>query len=334
MTSDTPFVHSQFAHCESGVVSTLLSSYGLKMSEPMAFGTTSTLNFVYLPIVKINGLPLIAYRSLPKNIINTISKVFKIDMAKKTFSNQEDANNELKRLVEKEHKFVGLQTSVFYLPYFPKDMRFHFNAHNLLVYGTKDGQYLISDPVFEHPVVCNEKDLNKARFAKGAFAPNGFLYYPKIIPANIDFSDVIKKAIIKNAKSMLTPFPFAGVKGMRRLANRIKSLDNKPENQRYNKNFLTNIVRMQEEIGTGGGGFRFLYAAFLEEAKNYDLNNEILEEASILIIQSGNALRKFALYCVEGSKKIDTLDTNKIASKLTEASNYEEKAFRLLKMIK
>ena len=30
--------------------------------------------------------------------------------------------------------------------------------------------------------------------------------------------------------------------------------------------FLGNIVRMQEEIGTGGGGFRFMYAAFLQEA--------------------------------------------------------------------
>lgn len=81
----------------------------------------------------------------------------------------------------------------------------------------------------------------------------------------------------------------------------------------------------------GRGGFRFLYAAFLEEAQKYDLDKAILQEASKLIIHAGNTLREFALYCVEGSKKIEKLDTCKIANKLIEASEYEEKAFRLLK---
>jgi len=60
----------------------------------------------------------------------------------------------LKRLNEKldQGEVVGLQTSVFFLPYFPPDMRFHFNAHNLLVYGRDGDNYYISDPVFSHVV--------------------------------------------------------------------------------------------------------------------------------------------------------------------------------------
>jgi len=219
---------------------------------------------------------------------------------------------------------------VYYLPYFPKDMRFHFNAHNLLVYGMEGEEYLISDPVFEETVKCSQEGLTKARFAKGVFAPKGFLYYPKTIPQSVDMHSAIKKAIVKNAKSMLTPFPFAGIKGMRRLAKKIESLQTET-NTRYIKNYLTHIVRMQEEIGTGGGGFRFLYAAFLEEAIGYGLNAEMLTEASELIVKSGNTLREFALYCVEGSRKIEKLDTKKIAAKLVEASEYEEQAFRMLK---
>ncbi len=72
---------------------------------------------------------------------------------------------------------------------------------------------------------------------------------------------------------------------------------------------------MQEEIGTGGGGFRFLYAAFLAEAKQYNLNEEILDEASTLLIKSGNTLREFALLCVTASKNLDKFDANKIAKK-------------------
>ena len=329
MISD--FKHEQFAHCESGVVSTLLSSYGLNISEPMTFGITSSLSFVYLPIVKINGLPLIAYRELPKNIINKISKVLGIKIKKEKFKDPIEANTRLTQLIKDENKLVGLQTSVFYLPYMPEDMRFHFNAHNLLVYGKKNGNYQISDPVFEDVVECAESKLTRARFAKGTFAPKGFLYYPEDVTQKVDFSKAIKKAIIKNAKSMTTPFPFAGVKGMRRLANKIRKLDK--NDSKYIKLFLTHIVRMQEEIGTGGGGFRFLYAAFLKEAMEYNLNNEILEKASSLLLKSGDTLREFALLCVMGSKKIESLDLEKISSKLHEAISYEEEAYSILKKI-
>lgn len=325
------FEHSQFAHCESGVISTLLTSYGLKISEPMAFGITSSLSFVYLPVVKISNMPLIAYRNLPKNIIRNISKVLGITMVKKQYKNPLDANADLTKFVE-DNQLVGLQTSVFYLPYFPKDMRFHFNAHNLLVVGKEGSDYTISDPVFEELVTCDEKELTKARFARGIFAPKGFLYYPQHIPENIDLGKVIKKAIIKNAKALLTPFPYAGAKGMRTLAKKIAKLklDN---NERYVKNFLTHIVRMQEEIGTGGGGFRFLYAAFLQEAKEYDLDESKLQEASELFVKSGNALREFALLCVESSKKTEKFNPQAISEKLIEASMFEEKACKILKTL-
>ena len=325
------FEHKQFAHCESGVISTMLSAYGLKISEPMAFGITSTLAFVYLPIVKLNGLPLIAYRELPKNIIKKISKTLGIKMKTETFKDPFKANDRLTELVNQD-KLIGLQTSVFYLPYMPEDMRFHFNAHNLLVYGKEGTKYQISDPVFEEAVQCNEGKLSIARFAKGAFAPKGFMYYPEHIPSNIDFTSAIRKAIIKNAKSMTTPFPFAGIKGMQRVANKIKTLKNNKD-KKYIKLFLTHIVRMQEEIGTGGGGFRFLYAAFLQEAMQYDLDNNILKDASTLITKSGDALREFALLCVKASKTSKEIDFDNIASKLLEARSYEEEAYTILKKI-
>jgi len=329
------FEHKQFAHCESGVVSTLLSAYGLKISEPMAFGITSTLSFVYLPIVKLNGLPLIAYRELPKNIIKKISQALGIKIKTETFKDPFKANDRLTQLVQEENKLVGLQTSVFYLPYMPEDMRFHFNAHNLLVYGKEGTKYKISDPVFEEVVQCNEGKLSIARFAKGAFAPKGFLYYPQDVPSNLDLSKAIKKAIIKNAKSMTTPFPFAGLKGMQKVANKIKSLEKmtSEKDKKYIKLFLTHIVRMQEEIGTGGGGFRFLYAAFLQESKQYDLNNDILDKASSLITQSGDTLREFALLCVKASRTNNKIDFDSIANKLLEARDFEKEAYALLKKI-
>ncbi|MBY0541727.1 MAG: BtrH N-terminal domain-containing protein [Campylobacterales bacterium] len=326
------FNHSQFAHCESGVVSTLLTHYGLPISEPMAFGITSTLSFVFLPIVKLNNMPLIAYRDLPKNIVKNIEKILGVKVFKKQYKDILEANLELTRLVEDEKKLVGLQTSVFYLPYMPENMRFHFNAHNLLVYGKSGKNYKVSDPVFEDVVECSEKDLTTARFAKGVFSPKGFIYYPTYIPTNIDYTFILKKAIRKNAKSMLTPFPFAGVKGMRRLAKSIEKLQNNKD-VRYVKNYLTHVVRMQEEIGTGGGGFRFLYAAFLQEAKAYELDKDKLQKASELITEAGDTLRLFALKCVESAKKIEKLNAKEISEILVKASIFEEEAFKILKTI-
>lgn len=326
------FQHSQFAHCESGVVSTLLTHYGLKTSEPMAFGITSSLSFVFLPIVKLNNMPLIAYRDLPKNIVKNIEKILGVKVFKRQYKDILEANLELTQLVENEKKLVGLQTSVFYLPYMPENMRFHFNAHNLLVYGKEGKNYKVSDPVFEDVVKCSEKDLTKARFAKGIFAPKGFVYYPTHIPTDIDYTTILKKAIRKNAKSMLTPFPFAGVKGMKRLAKAIEKLQNK-KGERYIKNYLTHIVRMQEEIGTGGGGFRFLYGAFLQEAKAFDLPQEKLQKASVLITESGDTLRLFALKCVESAKKLEKFNAKEISTVLMKAALLEEEAFKILKNI-
>ena len=82
------FQHKQSAHCESGVVSSLVSHYGLPMSEPMAFGLASALAFAYIPIVKMAGMPLISYRMWPGAIVKAMHKRLGISMSRQTFSSR------------------------------------------------------------------------------------------------------------------------------------------------------------------------------------------------------------------------------------------------------
>ena len=164
------FEHTHHAHCESGVVSSMLRYHGVNLSEPMVFGLANALNFAYIPFVKIGGMPLIAYRSMPKSIIKNIQKNLKIEMKLETFSSKEKGEKRLDKLLE-EGKIVGAQSSVYWLEYFPKEIRFHFNAHNLLVYDRDGDEYSISDPVFDKSVTCSRVSLTKARFAKGVMAP-------------------------------------------------------------------------------------------------------------------------------------------------------------------
>jgi hypothetical protein len=51
---------------------------------------------------------------------------------------------------------------------------------------------------------------------------------------------------------------------------------------------------MQEEIGTGGGGFRFIYAAFLQEAADI-LDNSRMLAISERLTQTGDRWRDFAV---------------------------------------
>src|SRR5690606_23732078 len=117
---------------------------------------------------------------------------------------------------------VGLQVGVFNLPYFPDEYRFHFNAHNMVVYGKKDGRYLISDPVMETVTSLSEKELEKVRFAKGAFAPKGHIYYPIGLPEKLDLKKAIIKGIKHTCRDMLAPVPIVGVKGIRKVARLIR----------------------------------------------------------------------------------------------------------------
>ena len=59
--------------------------------------------------------------------------------------------------------------------------------------------------------------------------------------------------------------------------------------------FLGHAIRMQEEIGTGGGGFRLMYAAFLQEAAEA-LKDRRLSEMSKRMTDIGDRWREFALY--------------------------------------
>ena len=118
-------------------MATLARHYGIPLSEPMAFGLSSALSFAYLPLLKVSGQPLIAYRMPPKSIVKGLQKPLGLDMRFETFSAPERGMERLDALLAQD-RVVGLQTSVYWLPYFPDDLRFHFNAHNLVVFG-KEG---------------------------------------------------------------------------------------------------------------------------------------------------------------------------------------------------
>lgn len=324
------FTHNQSAHCENGVVSNLMKHNGFDVSEPMVFGIGSGLLFCYIPFLMVNHAPAITYRAMPGFIFNRFAKRVGIKIKREKFKNPEAAKAKLDENLQKNNP-VGLQVGVYNLLYFPDEYRFHFNAHNLVVYGKEEDTYLISDPVMETVTTLTNKQLEKVRFAKGAFAPKGHMYYPIAFPEKLQIEKAIKKGIKHTCRDMLAPFSFVGVKGIHKIARLIRKWPKKKGNKVAN-HYLGQIVRMQEEIGTGGGGFRYIYAAFLQEAGAI-LKNEKLAELSKEMTEIGDLWRDFALeasriYKNRSSKK-DGYNT--VADQLDVIGNREEAFFKKLK---
>jgi len=326
----TNFTHHQSAHCENGVASNLLKFHGININEPMVFGIGSGLFYFYLPILKVNHAPAISYRPMPGSIFNKAAKRLGIKVKRVKFSNNLQAQKALEENLNNNIP-TGLQVGVYNLTYFPDEYRFHFNAHNLVVYGKENNTFLISDPVMETVTTLTDKELEKVRFAKGALAPKGQMYYPIHIPTDLNWENAIKKGIKNTCNDMLAPVPIVGINAMKWVAKDIRKWPAK-KGVKVANHYLAQMVRMQEEIGTGGGGFRFIYAAFLQEAAVI-LKNEKLKEFSTEMTIIGDMWRDFAVNAarVYKNRSNQTDVYNALADELLVIAAKEETFFKNLK---
>ena len=287
------FKHRHAGHCESGTVSALLRHEGLDLSEPMVFGIGGGLFFLHMPWLRMGGIPLTSYRDAPRAIMKNIGKRLGFQWISQRYYRPATAQRELDAHLAAGRP-VGIQTSVYWLPYFPVEMRFHFNGHNLVVYGKQGNDYLVSDPVSEIATVCPAEDLERARFARGPFKPRGLVYYPQNVPTAPDLRPSVREAIRATARRMVhTPVPMLGARGISWLARKVEHWPETLGEERARK-WVGSVVRMQEEIGTGGAGFRFMYAAFLQEAGDL-LNNAVLRDSAKDMTAIGDRWRDFAV---------------------------------------
>jgi len=188
----------------------------------------------------------------------------------------------------------------------------------------------------ENPTRLSSYELERVRFAKGTLAPRGQIYYPET--GSFVTSQQIKKAIRtgieKNVRNMLNiPLPVVGVKGIIFTGKKIKKWRDKLGIKKAGL-YLAQLVRMQEEIGTGGGGFRFIYAAFLQEAYAYHTIDELLD-ISKMFTDSGDLWRTAAVQAagIYKGRIGSQSDFNVMGDYLLEIAEMERQAFVALSKI-
>jgi hypothetical protein len=300
--------HRHAAHCENGTISSLLRYYGINLSEPMVFGLASGLFFAHLTFVKMGGMPVTAFRTFPGVLFKRITRLLGIKSASRRFLNKEKSMRKLDQLIMEERIPVGCVVGIYDLPYYPPENRFRFNGHNICVIGKDEArdEYRVLDSNATEKVTISRDDLLKVRFAKGTYPLMGQMYWIKSVPESLperlrrDKPDVeflrplVLKAIKDTCRNMTSQpkwFPYVGANGIMYLARRMRTWE-RERGRRRARIYLVQVIRMLEEIGTGGAGFRFVYGAFLQEASEWTGIAE-LNDYSLRITEIGDQWRDF-----------------------------------------
>jgi hypothetical protein len=129
------------------------------------------------------------------------------------------------------------------------------------------------------------------------------------------------------------PLPMFGIAGIRYMAKKMRKWPEKLGAKEAVLN-LSQIIRMLEEIGTGGAGFRFIYAAFLQECAGV-LQQPVLNDLSAEMTTIGDAWRDFALQAARCFKNRDNgmITYDMLADLLMIIADKEENLFRKLRSV-
>jgi hypothetical protein len=325
--SSKPFEHRMAAHCESGTVSAILRHAGMDISEPMVFGISGGIFFGYFESKKF-PFPTFVVRSRPGRIRANLARRTGVKFRSERFRDPSSGERELDRLLSLGVP-VACQTDFFYMNYLPDHVRVHINVHFVILTEIEGDGYIVSDSYSPGLAILDRDSLRKARFAGGSFAPRGFLFYPVFIPERIDFRKAVWKGIKSAAFQMVRlPVPFVGVKGIRLFSKRIAAWPALARDTEHLSHEVMKINVLLEDQGTGGAGFRFMYATFLREASAM-LGDSDLRGMSERIMEIGDRWREVSLFAARIGKRrdLDRARLGELGSMINARADAEESFF-------
>jgi hypothetical protein len=320
------------AHCESGAVTSLLNNAGLDITEPLVFGISSGIFFGYFHKMKSFTFPTFIVRNKPGSIRDNLAKRLGIKFHTEQFHIPDEGMKRLDELLEKNIP-VAVQVDFFYMDYLPEWERVHINVHFIVVVGKTGSKYIISDSYFPNLVELEPASLRKARFAGGSMSPKGFLFYPESIPKEIDYKKAILKGTKKACFNMLKiPLPFLGIKGIRMFAKKIVEWPYFARDMEHLSHEVMKINILLEDQGTGGAGFRFMYASFLQQGSVILCKPE-WNELSKEMMEIGDGWREISLFAsrIGKNRELGPDRLKELGNMLIGRAEVEERFFRRLK---
>lgn len=301
--TEISFEHKMAAHCETGTVTALLNHAGMAITEPMVFGISGGIFFGYIKSSDL-PFPMFILRSRPGNIRKKISKRLGVKFNVKRFHSPEKGEAALDLAIRNGHP-TAVQVDFFYMDYMADWQRVHINAHFIIVTGMNGNSYVVSDSYYKQKSVLDRQKLLTARFAGGMMAPKGTMFYTESVPENINLEKPIITGIKRAAFNMTRlPIPFLGVKGIRMFADKLNEWPSIARDVEDLSDRIMKINIFLEDQGTGGGGFRYMYATFLQQAAAI-LKEERLKTMSKEMMEIGDKWRNISYFAAKIGKNRD-----------------------------
>ncbi len=309
------YTHRIGSHCESGSMRNVLNHAGMEISEPMVFGLGSGISFYYLFFAEgPSGLPMVALREPPGTIVKNLSQNLGISFFKKAYRSQEDGLIEIDRCLANGRP-AAVSVDMFYMKYLPSFLHIHAPFHFVVIVGRDKDTFAVSDPYHAEIGKLSLEELKAAWQTDAKMAKNNFLFYVndnKPSPVS-DLRQIAIKAIKKTCKNMLPPpvvdkmLFFVGIQGMKTFADKILTWPDKYKGVKLREGILFNAVTFEDQ-GTGGGAFRLMYGAFLQEVAAM-FGSEALKKSADDLIAHGYRWKEVSRQFIRVGKLIP-MDNN------------------------
>jgi hypothetical protein len=202
----------------------------------------------------------------------------------------------------------------------------------MTVVGKEGDKYVVSDSYFPRLAELDRESLRKAKFAGGNMSPKGFIFHPVRVPSEIDYDKAISKGIKKACFNMLKlPVPFIGIKGIRKFAAKINEWPSMARDTDHLSHEIMKINILLEDQGTGGAGFRYMYATFLQQAAE-KVNRQEYRDLSKKMMEIGDGWREISLFAARIGKNRDLgpEQMKRLSDLLYGRAEAEEKFFKEL----
>jgi hypothetical protein len=182
-------------------------------------------------------------------------------------------------------------------------------------------------------VTLDESYMRQVRFHSGISAPHGRMFYIDPLPPgfgeHIDLRPAILEGLGEVCKNMITiPFQYFGAKGIHYFANDLRKWHKKYSDDKIDYSLLW-YYRLLEQAGTGGAGYRYMYADFLKESAEL-FQSEALDKSSTLMHTAADVWRQFTVGCNRYINRSGTT-LNELADIVDEAGNQERETFLKIK---
>lgn len=297
--------HSMGSHCTTTILKTLSKHAGYSFSEDMCLGLSSGLGFTYQ---KYTGLNYYFFTGRNEQLEENLMNILGGTIFTGTHDDADDAWETSKQWIDQGFPVV-LEVDMMKLDYIRDkinlDMSFHFGLHTLLLVGYDQDHAYVLDYLWNQPLKISVDMLKQARGSKDApVNPNNRW---KVLQfennSYFDKRQSIINALKINHHKYYYPYAFKmGLDGLKVFQKEVKLWFEKKDNTFLRENFYMMGV-LFENVGTGGGNFRRMYARFLKEAKKNLCDNRIeeLQKHYVSLFKLWRQLATLSLQFAEGA---------------------------------